>query len=120
MDYAAPDGSFDVVTLVASLHHMDMAAAIPKARSLLRPGGDLIVVGLSANKSAADWMLSALMLPFARLGGWVHHETCDVELVATDPAESFGEIREFVQRELPGARMRRALYYRYLLRWRKP
>ncbi len=120
LDYAAPEGSFDVVTFVASLHHMDLAAAIRKARSLLRPGGDLIIVGLSANQSAADWLVSVVRLPFVRLGSRIHHETRDIGVVGTDPHVSLGEIRELVRRELPGARIRRALYFRYLLRWRKP
>lgn len=120
IDYRVTAASFDVVTFVASLHHLDMAAAIPKARSLLRPGGDLIVVGLSANKSAADWILSGLKLPFVRIGSWLHRETREIGVVATDARESLGEIQEFVQRELPGAHIRRGLYYRYLLRWRKP
>jgi SAM-dependent methyltransferase len=118
--YEANEGSFDVVTFVASLHHMDLAAALPKARSLVSPGGELIVVGLAANKKATDWIMSGLMLPFVRLGSSMHHETRDVGVAAIEARESLGEIRATVQRELPGASMRRALYYRYLLRWRKP
>jgi 2-polyprenyl-3-methyl-5-hydroxy-6-metoxy-1,4-benzoquinol methylase len=119
-EYEANEGSFNVVTFVASLHHLDLAAAVLKARSLVSPGGELIVVGLAANKTAIDWIMSGLMLPFVRLGSWMHHETRDVGVVATDARESLGEIRATVQRELPGASIRRALYYRYLLRWRKP
>jgi len=119
-DYEANEGSFDVVTFVASLHHLDLTAALLKARSLVSPGGELIVVGLAANKTAVDWIMSGLMLPFVRVGSWMHHETRDVGVAATDARESLGEIRATVQRELPGASIRRALYYRYLLRWRKP
>lgn len=120
IDYEAVDGSFDVVTFVASLHHLDLAAALPKARSLVSPGGELIVVGLAANKTAIDWIISGLMLPFVRLGSSMHHETRDVGVAAVEARESLGELRATVQRELPGASIRRALYYRYLLRWRKP
>ncbi len=34
--------SFDVVTAVASLHHMDAAAALTRMRDLVRPGGVLV------------------------------------------------------------------------------
>lgn len=56
-DFSAGERRFDVITFVASLHHMDLRAALIKARGLL---------------------------------------TDDV---------------------LPGAHLRRGLYYRYLLRW---
>lgn len=120
VEYRATEASFDVVTFVASVHHLNMTAAIRKARSLLRPGGELLVVGLSANKTPTDWIVSWLKLPLVRLSSWIHHETRDVGVVATNARESLGEIQEFVQRELPGARIRRGLYYRYLLRWTRP
>jgi SAM-dependent methyltransferase len=120
IDYEADEGSFDVVTFVASLHHLDLAAALAKARSLLSPGGELIVVGLAANKSAIDWIVSGLMLPFARLGSSMHNERRDIGVAAIRARESLSELRATVQRELPGASIRRAVYYRYLLRWRKP
>src|SRR5690348_7316881 len=33
-----PDDSYDFIAAVASLHHMDMNAALRKMKSLLRPG----------------------------------------------------------------------------------
>jgi len=112
--------SYDLITFVASLHHLDLTAAIQKARSLLRPGGELIVVGLSANHTVADWAVSALQLPLVRLSGWMHHEARDIGVAAVPPRESLPEIRAVAERELPRARIRRGLYYRYLLRWEKP
>ena len=41
LDWEAPDGSVDVVCAVASLHHLDLAAAVSRAARLLRPGGVL-------------------------------------------------------------------------------
>jgi 2-polyprenyl-3-methyl-5-hydroxy-6-metoxy-1,4-benzoquinol methylase len=120
LEYGAPQASLDIVTFVASLHHMDLVLGIRKARSLLRRGGDLLVVGLSANKTPADWISSGLNMPLVRLGSWMHHETRDVGVMAADPHESLVEIKEVVRRELPGARMRRGLYYRYLMHWTNP
>jgi 2-polyprenyl-3-methyl-5-hydroxy-6-metoxy-1,4-benzoquinol methylase len=119
IEYDAKGVSYDLVTFVATLHHLNMRAALQKARSLLRPGGELIVVGLSANRTVGDWVVSALHLPLVRLGSWMHHETPDIGVVATAPKETLREIRAVTQSELPGARIRRGLYYRYLLTWRK-
>ncbi len=118
-EYGAKERSYDLETFVASLHHLNLTAALRRARSLLRPGGEIIVVGLSANKAAADWVVSGLQLPLVRLASWMHHETRDIGLVAIAPRDSLREIRAVVQHELPGARFRRGLYYRYLLRWKK-
>jgi len=120
LEYAPKSASYDLITFVASLHHLNLTAAIRKARSLLRPGGDLVVIGLSANQTAADWAVSGLQLPLVRLSGWMHRETRDIGVVAVPPRESLHEIRAVAERELPGARIRRGLYYRYLLRWEEP
>lgn len=109
---------FDLITMVASLHHMDLRGALTKARGLLTPSGEIAVVGLSANKTVRDWLWSALCLPAARAGSWWHRETRDIGVTVAEPAESLDEIRRAADAILPGATIRRALYYRYLLRWR--
>jgi 2-polyprenyl-3-methyl-5-hydroxy-6-metoxy-1,4-benzoquinol methylase len=115
-----PD-SYDLVTFVAALHHMDLETALRRTRWLLRSGGQLVVVGLSANRSVGDYARSALLLPFVRMGSWIHHETRSAQVVVRPPRESFSEIRQTARRELPGPiHMRRALYYRYILMWTKP
>ena len=111
--------SFDFITFVAVLHHMSLEPALQRASQLLRPGGQLIVVGLSANKSVGDHVWSAVRLPIIRLLSWVHREA-RVGLVAIPPVESFAEITRIAHRELPGSHLRQALYYRYILRWTKP
>jgi 2-polyprenyl-3-methyl-5-hydroxy-6-metoxy-1,4-benzoquinol methylase len=112
--------SYDLITFVAVIHHMDLRSALRKSSALLRPGGRLIVVGLSANKSPADYMRSAAMLPLIRLLSHLHHETRRIQVVALPPEESFSEIQTIAREELVGCRLRRALYYRYVLQWSKP
>ena len=46
---------FDAVTFVASLHHMNMKAAIEKAIGLLEDDGVLLIVGLA--KPSTDPLL---------------------------------------------------------------
>ncbi|MHA3020482.1 class I SAM-dependent methyltransferase [Mycobacterium sp. BMJ-28] len=108
---------FDVVTFVASLHHMDLHASLTKARSLVQPHGTLAVVGVAANHSVADWVFSAMVVPVVRIAGLVHSETRDIGVVVAEPRESLSEIRRTAAQVLPGASVRRGLYYRYLLRW---
>ena len=67
-DFAAPEQSFDVITFVASIHHQPMEETLGKARQLLRPGGELAVVGLAANTTFNDWTWNLLCMPAALVG----------------------------------------------------
>ncbi len=46
--------SFDFVSCVAALHHLDASAGLRRMRDLLRPGGRLVVIGCARTASAAD------------------------------------------------------------------
>lgn len=108
---------FDLITFVASLHHLDTRAALVRARTILNPGGTIAVVGLSANRTVRDWIWSAACMPVVRIGSWRHSEVRDIGVAVADPRENLDEIRRVAGDVLPGAVIRRALYYRYLLRW---
>ena len=111
------DGDFDLITFVASLHHMDLRDSLAGAARLLRPGGDLLVVGLSATRTATDWAWLALIWPWASCASALHKELHDAGVATRDPREDLGTIRAMAGQLLPGVRIRRGLYYRYLLRW---
>lgn len=117
-DFTAPDQSFDVVTFVASLHHQSPRKALGKARQLLRPGGELAVVGLSANKTLSDWAWGLLCTPVALMGSRLRRETRDIGVPITEPQESLAQIHQVADDVVPKAVIRRGLYYRYLLHWR--
>lgn len=116
-EFEPGDSRFDLITFVASLHHMDLRTTLQRAGDLLAPGGTIAVVGLSANTSVGDWLISALSLPAVRLGSRWHREQPDIGVVVADPRESLSEIRRVAGDVLPGVTIRRALYYRYLMRW---
>jgi hypothetical protein len=100
------------------MHHLPLRESLQKARQMLRPGGELAVVGISANKTIADWTWAGLCTPAARMGSWLHRETRNIGVLVAEPRESLGEIRRVVDDVLPGAVIRRGLYYRYRLLWR--
>lgn len=52
------DGSFDAVTMISMLHHVeDRAAALAEARRILRPGGRLALMGFTREDAEALWVL---------------------------------------------------------------
>jgi 2-polyprenyl-3-methyl-5-hydroxy-6-metoxy-1,4-benzoquinol methylase len=113
---------YDLITFVAVLHHLPLQATLEKTRELLRPGGRLVVVGLSG-ESRADlpWSIASLILnPI--VGAVVHpRRTSEIPTQMTAPTamaqESFEEIALTAERILPGARLRRGLFWRYTLSW---
>jgi SAM-dependent methyltransferase len=124
---AAPfgPGSFDLVTAVASVHHMDTEAALRRMAELLRPGGVLAVIGLARGVTLAD----AYLLPPAVIGGRLHKAASArrgparrgyLSPVAWPPPLTYPATRRLAARVLPGARYRRRLYWRYSLVWTKP
>jgi SAM-dependent methyltransferase len=116
-DFDPGSRRFDLVTFVASLHHMDLRTTLARARDVLTPSGEIAVIGLSANASAWDWVWSACCLPAVALGDRLHGDTSDIGVVLAEPRESLRTIRRTTAEVLPGAVIRRKLYYRYLLRW---
>lgn len=120
------DGVYDAITMVASLHHMDLPQALADARALLRPGGRLLVVTLTVPRSAVDqvWdVANALTNP---LIGVVKHPR-----PVRDPGEglltpvkepdfSLDDLRRIAEQVLPGASIRRREGFRVTLRWQKP
>lgn len=112
--------SFDLITCVATLHHMTLAAALAQMKAKLKPGGRLCIVGLSANKTAWDWIVSGVQVLPIRLLSKLHGESAYPGMTVARPTESLAEIRRISAKVLPGSRVRRRFWYRYTLTWTKP
>jgi len=113
--------SLDAVVFVASLHHMEMLPSLEKAKRLLVEDGRLLVVGLASPSSLGDHILDCLRVIPTRFGSRLHgmrsSEELGIPVFGNYPG--MREVREAVRRLLPGARLRRGLYWRFLLTWEK-
>lgn len=120
MPVPSPEERYSTITCVAALHHMELKAALLRMRQLLAPGGRLLVVGLAANRTVADFVLSGLqVLPVRIMNRW-HGGVREIGVRLAAPQQSLRDIRQAAQEVLPGAKIRRRFYYRYLLSWDKP
>jgi hypothetical protein len=111
--------SFDLITAVATLHHLPLRPALTRFRSLLRSGGVLAIIGLYRAQTLSDYALAASAFPLSWILRWLRGHT-DVEAPVQNPRETLWEIRSACDSLLPGAVLRRHLLFRYSLFWRKP
>lgn len=116
---------YDLVTFVASLHHLPLAPALEAARSALRPGGRLVIVGL-ARETGRDipWSIASVLLN-ASVGAILHTRRTlippeSMTAPTTPPLLTFEEIHAVASRVLPGFKMRRSLFWRYRAVWVVP
>jgi SAM-dependent methyltransferase len=127
--------SVDLITSVASLHHMDPELALRRMADLLRPGGVIAVIGLARIGSPADLYLEPASFvghrarqiasrlrgaPRTRPGSAGHAASEYASPVIWPPPLTYGQTRELAERVLPGCAFRRRMYWRYSLLWTKP
>lgn len=113
--------AFDAVVFVASLHHMDMAEALAKAKTLLEENGVLIVVGLAKPSSLRDRLVEAARV----VPSWIvstakkNVTSEELEIDVSYEFPPMDEVRRICGELLPGYAIRYGLHYRYLLTWEK-
>lgn len=116
---------YDLILFVASLHHMPLGATLRQARTALRPGGRILIVGV-ARESPADRLRSLTSLALNPLVGLIRHPTraaqppASMRAPTAEATESFDDIRAVASQVLPGVRMRRRLFWRYTASWVAP
>lgn len=113
--------SYDAVIFVASIHHMDMPAAMEKAKTLLSPNGLLIIVGLAAPSAAMDYVIEGLrILPCKVISKLRHMQSSENRNIPVSyKLPPLDEVRDISSKTLPHAVIKYGLYYRYLLEWKK-
>ncbi|MFE1772845.1 class I SAM-dependent methyltransferase [Streptomyces sp. NPDC059008] len=118
-----PAASYDVITCVAAVHHLPFAEALAVFRQHLAPGGSVVILGLTRPTTPGDYLLGTLASPLNAAMGWLKTRgritPRPVSMTArTQPADmSFSEIVREARAVLPGARLRRRLFWRYTLVW---
>jgi SAM-dependent methyltransferase len=121
-------GSFDLVTSIAMVHHIDAELALKRMSGLLRPGGTLAVVGLARDAGPADFARAVPAIAgtqLHRLAGASRRSIRQLPRphqppLVWPPPLSYRQLRRLAERVLPGVRYRRHLYWRYSLLWTKP
>ncbi|MFI9775838.1 class I SAM-dependent methyltransferase [Streptomyces sp. NPDC051956] len=113
-----PEGHYDVITCLASLHHMPFAT-VTRLRAALAPGGALLVLGCYAGRTRRD----LVAVPANAAARAAVHVSDRLRGAARPPLQSpvrqpdmtLTDIRTEASRLLPGSEVRQLLFWRYLL-----
>jgi len=113
--------TFDAIIFIASIHHMDMTAALNKAKSILKPDGMILIVGLAKPSSFLDWAVEAFrVIPCAIVSKIRRMQSSEDNYISVSyHFPKMEEIRSVSNRLLPTSRIKYGLFYRYLLWWKK-
>jgi SAM-dependent methyltransferase len=133
---AAGNGEADLITMVAVLHHLDLDDTLARVPWLLAPGGRLLVVGLARVNSLPDLAVDLVSAMANPVMGLIRHPRPARQaegpaagqpvmpvtpvMPVRDPVATVAEISAVAAARLPGAAVRRRLFFRYTLRWDKP
>lgn len=119
-----PAGSYDYISCLASIHHVPFGT-VAALRDALAPGGVLAILGCYPERSAVDYAWSLAAIPAnaaARLAVAAtepRNGAAGTQAPVKPPEMSLEEIRREARVLLPGATIRRLLFWRYLLVYRK-
>ena len=130
-----PGTDYDAIFSVSALHHMPLKDSLPVLEAALRPGGVLAAIALprldlrrelpvEIVAAAGHRLLGAMFLAKRSLGGSggfaKDRSTRSAMPVVMDPPLTTREVASQAAAVLPGVRVRRLLFWRYLLIWQKP
>ncbi|MGI9005922.1 MAG: class I SAM-dependent methyltransferase [Streptosporangiaceae bacterium] len=125
---------YDAIVSISALHHAPLEEVLPRLAGALRPGGVLAAVALPRTDLPRELLTElaatvghrvlGAVFASARAAGyrrWYPRElNRSIMPVVLDPSLTTRQVRQQVSALLPGARVRRLIFWRYSLLWRKP
>jgi len=134
MQEPLPDARYDAIVSISALHHTQLEELLPRLAGALRPGGVLAAVALPRSDlpqelpaeltGAIGHRLLGAAFAILRASGrgrWYAMERSHPMMpVVLDPSLTTRQVRQQATALLPGARVRRLVFWRYLLLWQKP
>lgn len=128
MTYPLSDNQFDCIATLATIHHLPLAAALGKIRRALKPGGTFVCLDLYQRSTLTDLLLDGMAYPSSPLLRLVKTgrllqskelREAYAEHGRTDRYLTLPRIRQICEEVLPGALVRRHLFWRYSIVWKK-
>ncbi|HEX6934621.1 MAG TPA: class I SAM-dependent methyltransferase [Streptosporangiaceae bacterium] len=129
-----PAEHYDAIMSVTALHHMPLDDALRRLSAALRPGGVLAAIALPRVDLPRELPVELLAATghrmygaaFAALrasgrGDWYQLEPSHEAMPKVlDPPLTTRQVRQRATAALPGAQVRRLIFWRYFLLWQRP
>ncbi len=124
-----PPERFDCVASIATFHHLLMEPMLAAIKTALKPGGVLLILDLYKLQGWQEQLIGGFAIPASLALRWLRNGRIR-ESEATrqawaahgvhDVYPQISQVREISARILPGATVKRHLFWRYSLVWQKP
>lgn len=115
-----PPATFDAVTCVMALHHVDTEAGLHALADLVAPGGTLGIIGCGRSDLPWDLPYEVAGAVSTRLQRRVRGLWEQTSPMVWPPPDTYRQTRRAAERILPGCTFRRTVLWRYVLTWTKP
>lgn len=128
LEWPWPENAYGCIASIATLHHLPLEEILRRCAAALEPGGVLLVLDLYAASTPADWLTGLAAVPLGaalRLlhGGGIREPRAVREAWArhgrNERYPTLAQVRAIRRDVLPGAKVRRHLFWRYSIVWRK-
>lgn len=125
--YPLADAGFDCIVSIAALHHMPAEETYARFKRALRPGGTLVVLDLYQQVGLHDRLADVVAVPAHHVlsllnNGWgresIAQRRARVAHLKADRYLTLSQVHRIAQDLLPGAAVRRHLFWRYSVVWK--
>lgn len=118
--------SFDYIVSVATFHHLPYSEILEKSKQWLKEGGTLLIFDIYKEKTILDYLVSLVAIPSNIFMNFSKNKVLRKkedqamkEHIKHDVYMPLKDIHEIVDSILPNAIIRRHLFWRYSLIWKK-
>ncbi len=128
LQWEFPVERFDAIVSIATIHHVPIDILLPQLKSALKSGGRLVILDLLEYESLQDSLSDLIAVPL----NWLfqmfknRHIKPSPEAAAamrehlrTDKYLTLSQAQRIYKKSLPGAKVRKHLFWRYSLVWEK-
>ena len=123
-----PDEHFDAVVSVATFHHLPLEQILPRLKKALKTGGKLLILDVTRMENIQDFFIATAAVPLSLLLNFFHNgftrQTKEereawAQHAETDCFLTFSEAEKIYSGYFEKASVRRHLFFRYSVIWRK-
>jgi SAM-dependent methyltransferase len=123
-----PDEHFDAIVSIATFHHLPLEPVLPKLKKALKTGGKLLILDVTRMENLQDFFIATAAVPLSLIlkvfhNGFVRPTKQEREAWAqhaeTDCFLTFSEAKKIYSGYFEKAIIRRHLFFRYSVIWKK-